>query len=330
MSAQSFESLRAVPQGAAVAGMNQQPASTGNNSRFNAVKHGLTAKTPVLPGEDPAALQAKIDAYRTGQQTRTEARRERERLRALARRGIMLDERFVLDERGTVRDAQGYDGDLEAGLARWKAERGPQPCEKAYYGAHGAGGGNYAYGSVMSDVGAKPGHLQSQSHAAANADRACEAATGNGDGQGAPATCRADAVADDCAVNQVAAAGAERRDEVADLGQGGLSDSVPLTLAGQEPATNIQNEICGSGMAEDGAQEGAIDRVGRGDALGACEAGRADLGDGGGQAKTLGRVDDPSGARAPRLNGERFRSLNRYGTRTRDESTKRKRPVGNG
>ena len=39
-----------------------------------------------------------------------------------ARRGIMLDERFVLDERGDVRDAQGYEGDVDAGLARWKAE----------------------------------------------------------------------------------------------------------------------------------------------------------------------------------------------------------------
>ncbi len=67
-------------------------------------------------------------------------RRDRERRKALARRGIMHDERFVLDERGTVRDAQGYDGDLEAGLARWKAERGPQPCESPYWRASDGGG----------------------------------------------------------------------------------------------------------------------------------------------------------------------------------------------
>ena len=43
-----------VQQGTAVVGMNDQRASTGNcnMSRYNAIKHGLTAKTPVLPGED--------------------------------------------------------------------------------------------------------------------------------------------------------------------------------------------------------------------------------------------------------------------------------------
>jgi hypothetical protein len=34
-----------------------------NRSRFNALKHGLTARTPVLPGEDPEAHQARIDAF---------------------------------------------------------------------------------------------------------------------------------------------------------------------------------------------------------------------------------------------------------------------------
>ena len=41
-----------------------------NAGRFNAVKHGLTAKTPVLPGEDPEALQAMIDEFKTGKETR--------------------------------------------------------------------------------------------------------------------------------------------------------------------------------------------------------------------------------------------------------------------
>ena len=53
-----------VQQGTAVVGMNDQRASTGNASRYNAIKHGLTAKTPVLPGEDPAALQAVIDGFK--------------------------------------------------------------------------------------------------------------------------------------------------------------------------------------------------------------------------------------------------------------------------
>ena len=34
-----------------------------NRSRFNAVKHGMTAKTLVLPGEDPDALQERLDSW---------------------------------------------------------------------------------------------------------------------------------------------------------------------------------------------------------------------------------------------------------------------------
>ena len=169
------------------------------------------------------------------------ARREREKLKEQARRGQMSDLRFVIDPDGTVRDAQGYDGDLDAGLARWKAERGRQPCEDPYDRAPGAGGGNYACGSV-SAVGAKPEHLQSRGHSAAITHGAGETAAGNGDAQGAPGTCRADAVTDDGAVNQGAVAEAGMRDGATDLGQAGLSDFVPVTLTGQEPATNIQNE----------------------------------------------------------------------------------------
>ena len=187
------------------------------------------------------------------------ARRERERLRALARRGIMLDERFVVDERGDVCDAQGFDGDLEAGLARYKAEHGAQPCEKAYYRASGGGGGNYSGGSV-SGVGAKPEHLQSQSHAAAIADRACEAPAGIGDDHRAPGICRADAVADDGAVNQDAVAGADMRDGAADFGQVGVSESVSLTLTVQQPATNIQNEIVGDEPIE-ASGDGSIENL---------------------------------------------------------------------
>ena len=56
--------------GGVVVGMKDQRASTRSASRFNALKHGLTAKTPVLPGEDPAELQSKIDAYKAKYQTR--------------------------------------------------------------------------------------------------------------------------------------------------------------------------------------------------------------------------------------------------------------------
>ncbi len=34
-----------------------------NRSRFNAVKHGMTARTLVLPGEDPDALQERLDSW---------------------------------------------------------------------------------------------------------------------------------------------------------------------------------------------------------------------------------------------------------------------------
>ena len=48
----------------AVIDVEEGEISKSNGSRFNAVKHGLTAKTAVLPGEDPAQFQAKIDLYR--------------------------------------------------------------------------------------------------------------------------------------------------------------------------------------------------------------------------------------------------------------------------
>ena len=41
-----------------------------NGSRFNALKHGLTAKTAVLPEEEPEMFQARIDVYRGGIETR--------------------------------------------------------------------------------------------------------------------------------------------------------------------------------------------------------------------------------------------------------------------
>ena len=128
-------------------------------------------------------------------------RRDRERRKELARRGIMDDERFVLDERGTVYDAQAYDGDVEAGLARWKATNGRQPCEDPNWRARGAGGGKYTGGKV-SDVGTKAERLQGQGQTEAVSVRACEVGAGSGDGQEAPVAMRADEVTDDPAMNQ--------------------------------------------------------------------------------------------------------------------------------
>jgi hypothetical protein len=41
-----------------------------NGSRLNAIKHGLTAKTAVLPGEDEVEYQARIDFYKESLETR--------------------------------------------------------------------------------------------------------------------------------------------------------------------------------------------------------------------------------------------------------------------
>jgi hypothetical protein len=43
-----------------------------NGSRYNAVKHGLTAKTAVLPGENPEAFQARIENFKEGLGSRNE------------------------------------------------------------------------------------------------------------------------------------------------------------------------------------------------------------------------------------------------------------------
>ena len=42
----------------------------GSASRFNALKHGLTAKTAILPWEDPAEFEATVDDFKTGLGTR--------------------------------------------------------------------------------------------------------------------------------------------------------------------------------------------------------------------------------------------------------------------
>ncbi len=47
-------------------------APARNESRFNAVKHGLYAKTAVLPGEDLEAFRARVEVYREGLKPRNE------------------------------------------------------------------------------------------------------------------------------------------------------------------------------------------------------------------------------------------------------------------
>src|SRR5215471_9311297 len=51
----------------AAAGLENSRRSTGpkntERTRFNALKHGLRAKSPILPGEDPEALRARHEAF---------------------------------------------------------------------------------------------------------------------------------------------------------------------------------------------------------------------------------------------------------------------------
>ena len=60
----------------AVVEVEDRGSQMENRSRFNAVTHGLTAKTPVLPGESAEEFQARIDRYKTGLETRTELEEE--------------------------------------------------------------------------------------------------------------------------------------------------------------------------------------------------------------------------------------------------------------
>jgi len=43
-------------------------AAGKSRARFNALKHGVTAQIPVLPGEDPALFSARVDDYKAGLQ----------------------------------------------------------------------------------------------------------------------------------------------------------------------------------------------------------------------------------------------------------------------
>jgi len=48
----------------ALKGTGPRTAEGKGRSRFNALKHGMTAETPVLPGEDEGAYQKRIDAWK--------------------------------------------------------------------------------------------------------------------------------------------------------------------------------------------------------------------------------------------------------------------------
>ncbi len=56
-----------------------------DRSRFNALKHGLTAKTAVLPGEDPESLETKVEVYKARLGTQNEVEDDLAESAALAK-----------------------------------------------------------------------------------------------------------------------------------------------------------------------------------------------------------------------------------------------------
>jgi hypothetical protein len=73
-------------------------------SRLNAVKHGLRAKTPVLPGEDPLALQSRMDAWMVDLQPRDEVER------FLVGRAVQLSWQLDRADRALAGRSGGSDG----------------------------------------------------------------------------------------------------------------------------------------------------------------------------------------------------------------------------
>ena len=244
-------------------------------------RHSASAHRLVLRNIDTIERARRSEAEGWGK-----ARRERERLRALARRGIMLDERFVLDERGTVRDAQGYDGDLAAGLARWKAENGAQPCERypEHFGLKSRRG--WAVGEQSIEGGGRKtedGGRRTDGGGRMAADGvelergsqgSIESKTGDGKASGVVAVSLVGQGPATKIQNEIEGAG---RNDQGGCGEGGNADGtgaaeagglVPLSLVGQGPATKIQNEIAGAG----GNDQDVRGADGNEDGTGAAEA----------------------------------------------------------
>ncbi len=116
-------------------------APVRGGSRFNAVKHGLYAKTTVLPGEDAQAFQALVEVYREGLQPRNGMQEDLALHAALAswqhgvsktgeriRRAQGAFNRLLIQNVNT--DAEGYSGDVEAGVERFERKFGPQTNER--------------------------------------------------------------------------------------------------------------------------------------------------------------------------------------------------------
>ncbi len=69
---------------ALIGGEEQQSEGSYDRSRFNALKHGLTAKTAVLPGEDAKSFQASVEVYKARLETQNEVEDDLAKIAALA------------------------------------------------------------------------------------------------------------------------------------------------------------------------------------------------------------------------------------------------------
>ncbi len=95
-----------------------------NGSRFNALKHGLTAKTAVLPGEDPEMFQARIDQYKGDIETRNGIEEDLAKNAALAS--------WQVDRAANLRAARAKSASVKA--AKSDADRLREDVEAAMLG----------------------------------------------------------------------------------------------------------------------------------------------------------------------------------------------------
>ena len=100
---------------ALIGGEEQQSEGSYDRSRFNALKHGLTAKTAVLPGEDAKSFQASVEVYKARLETQNEVEDDLAKIaalanwqmdRAIAAESVRIDhELLIRKEENSQRDA---------------------------------------------------------------------------------------------------------------------------------------------------------------------------------------------------------------------------------
>ena len=178
-------------------------------------------------------------------QRREEKRRDEERWRA-----AQADPRLVLDEHGTVRYAFDYDGDVEAGLARYEGRS--KPAADQADAACGANGAEARVPGVQGSAPSQPTAVESELPAVVEV---AVGAAQNGDGE---------------VGRSVEAAAGFDRESPGTKADGGD----PVIVAGKGEGANVQNKVPpgartegGGRKAEDKASASSLDapRSGTGD-----------------------------------------------------------------